>query len=88
MDYEWDSAKAVANLRKHGIPFERVLLFEWVDALIEGDVRHPYGEHRFYALGKIEGRIHALIFTRRGQAIRVISLRKANDRGRRRYAKG
>jgi uncharacterized DUF497 family protein len=88
MDYEWDSGKAAANLQKHGVAFELVHSFEWKDALIQSDDRYPYGEQRFYALGKVEGRLFALIFTRRGRAIRVISFRKANDREKRRYAQG
>jgi uncharacterized protein len=88
MEYEWDAEKALANIAKHGVPFERVAQFEWDEAQIEEDDRRLYGERRFYALGMIEGRIHALIFTRRGEAVRVISLRKANDRERRRYEQG
>ncbi|MEP0321525.1 BrnT family toxin [Bauldia litoralis] len=88
MEYEWDPKKAAANLAKHGVAFERVAQFEWNEAEIEEDDRSPYGERRFYALGMIDGRIHALIFTMRGEAVRVISLRKANDRERRRYEQG
>jgi uncharacterized DUF497 family protein len=80
--------KAAASLRKHGIAFEQVYSFEWNEALIQPDDRHPYGEQRYYALGKVEDRVFALIFTRRGPAIRVISFRKANDREKRRYAEG
>jgi uncharacterized DUF497 family protein len=80
MDYEWDPAKAAANLAKHGIAFARAALFDWQEALTEEDDRQAYGERRFYALGLIEGLVHALIFTRRG-----ISLRMANDREQRRY---
>jgi len=53
--------------------------------LIEEDTRFAYGERRFYALGEVDGRVHAVIFTRRGTAIRLISFRKANDREIRRY---
>jgi len=88
MEYEWDPVKAAANLRKHGIAFEQVHSFEWNEALIQPDDRYPYGEQRFHALGKVEGRIFALIFTRRERIVRVISFRKANDREKRRYAEG
>ena len=85
--YEWDPEKASANLAKHGVTFEAVTGFEWSDALVEEDRRFDYEERRFYALAKVEGRLHAMIFTRRGQSVRVISFRKANDRERRRYEK-
>ena len=85
MDYEWDPAKAAANLAKHGVSFESAEAFDWKAALVEEDKRHHYGERRFYALAEMNGRIYAMIFTRRGQAVRIISFRKANDRERRRY---
>jgi uncharacterized protein len=86
-EYEWDPNKAVANLAKHGVAFERVTMFKWKEAVIDEDARYPYGERRFNAFGKIEGRLHALIFTIRGRSIRLIGLRKANQREIRRYEK-
>jgi hypothetical protein len=44
-----------------------------------------YGETRFNTLGEIEGRTFCASFTRRGEAIRIISFRKANARETRRY---
>lgn len=87
MEYEWDAAKAAANLAKHGVPFEHAALIEWEEALIEEDLRRSYGERRFNAFGKIEGRLHALVFTIRGRVVRIIGLRKANSREVRRYEK-
>jgi len=86
-DYEWDTKKAAANLAKHGVPFERVEFFEWREAIIDEDERFPYDEVRFCAFGKIEGRLHAMVFTIRGRFIRLIGLRKANEREIRRYEK-
>jgi len=88
MEYEWDPTKAAANQRKHNVSFEGVVEFEWDKALVEEDDRYPYGESRYYALGIIQGRIHALIFTIRSGIVRVISLRKANTRERQRYEQG
>jgi uncharacterized DUF497 family protein len=85
--YEWDPKKAAANLAKHGVSFERAALFEWKEALIDEDTRYPYGERRFNAFGKIEGRLHALVFTIRDRSVRLIGLRKANQREIRRYEK-
>ena len=44
------------------------------------DHRYDYGEARIQALGMIEGRLHMLVFTMRGDMVRAISLRKANTR--------
>jgi len=85
MEYEWDPTKAAANLRKHGIAFETAHAFDWETAIVEADNRFPYGEQRFCAFGSIEDRLHAVVFTVRGSAIRLIGLRKANKREVRRY---
>ena len=54
-------------------------------AAIDPDYRYAYGEDRFQALGLIEGRLHLLVFTIRGDVLRAISLRKANTKEVRRY---
>jgi uncharacterized DUF497 family protein len=87
MQYEWDSAKANLNVATHGVAFETVQDFDWQGALILEDTRRDYGEQRFLAYGMIGGRLHALVFTPRGEAVRVISRRKANSRERTAYDK-
>jgi uncharacterized DUF497 family protein len=42
-------------------------------------------EERWLTLGKIEGRLFAVAFTPRGEVIRLISARKANEREQRKY---
>lgn len=44
------------------------------------DDRKDYGETRYRALGFMEERLHALVFTETQVGIRVISFRKANQR--------
>ncbi len=78
--YEWDLAKARANLAKHGVRFERVHDFEWNSAIEREDDREDYGELRMVALGFIGQRLYVLIYTPRGEAVRVISLRRATKR--------
>lgn len=56
-------------------------------AIIDPDRRYAYGEDRFQALGLIEGRLHLLVFTMRGDVLRAISLRKATPKEVRRYDK-
>jgi len=85
MQYEWDGAKASHNRAVHGVAFGTVEDFDWQSALILEDTRRDYGEQRFLAYGKIARRLHALVFTPRGKAVRVISLRKANSRERKAY---
>jgi uncharacterized DUF497 family protein len=78
--YEWDAAKAEANLAKHRIRFERAHDFDWDSAIERVDDREEYGEARMVALGFIGRRLHVLIYTARQDVIRVISLRRANKR--------
>ncbi len=80
MQYEWDNRKNAANKIKHGMEFREAEGFHWNNALETIDDREDYGEERRIALGLICGRVHVLIFTRRADNIRLISLRKANKR--------
>ena len=49
-------------------------------AVIRPDTRRDYGELRYQAFGLIDNRLYFLAFSLRGNAVRVISLRKANAR--------
>jgi len=85
MLYTWDEAKRSANLAKHGVDFADAEHFVWETALVSADLRRAYGERRMIAVGPIELRLHVMVFTRRAGKVRIISLRKANDREIRRY---
>lgn len=81
MKLEFDPVKSAENDRKRGLPFELVASLEWSAALIEPDARQNYGEDRFVGYAPDEsGRVHMVCFTMRGEVLRVISFRKANDR--------
>ena len=78
MEFEWDDAKAAANLRDHGVSFAQAaaacgdpFAVEWIDD------RHQYGEERVNLLGMCEGVILHVTYTERGQRIRIISGRRA-----------
>lgn len=83
--YEWDEAKNAANITAGRPPFERMYGFDWSSALVVEDHRQVVAEQRYVAWGLIEGRLHVLVYVERGNAIRVISLRKANGREQRIY---
>jgi uncharacterized protein len=84
---EFDEAKSVRNLKERGIGFERFADIDVETAVSGEDVRKDYGERRLRVLGFIDGLLHAAVITPRGQRIRVISLRRANRREERMYAK-
>lgn len=85
MIFDWDEKKDGQNRLKHKIGFESACEFEWDTAVIIADTRHRYGESRWAAFGFLKGRLHSIVFTRRENKIRIISLRKANARERKRY---
>jgi len=79
--FEWDKAKARANLKKHGVSFEEgqtVFLDE--NALFMEDPEHSGTEDRFLLLGISSGlRVIAVChcYREREKVIRLISARKA-----------
>jgi uncharacterized DUF497 family protein len=76
--YEWDPAKNRANLAKHGVDFaDAVAVFEDGLALTRPDTESR-GEPRFVTLGMDGfGRHLVVVFTERGERIRIISARVA-----------
>jgi len=84
---EWDQAKRLANLAKHGLDFRDVPFMDWDRAVIVPDLRFDYPEPRFWAFAMLNGRLHMAAFCRRGKKVRVISFRKANDKEIRLYGK-
>jgi uncharacterized DUF497 family protein len=77
---EFDPGKDVINRAKHGCSFVEALALDWHALLVIEDRRMKYGEPRWRGMGPIRGRLHCVVFTIRGDAIRVISLRRANRR--------
>lgn len=63
MYFEWDEEKAEQNLRKHGIDFDDAIgIFE--RAVLEARSDRN-GEERYKAIGVVEGRVIAVIYTPR-----------------------
>lgn len=83
--FTWDEGKRAANLAKHGVDFIAAENFDFGSALVVVDRREDYRELREIALGFIGMRLHVMVFTRRGDGLRIISLRKANKREERYY---
>lgn len=87
MGYDFDSAKDRTNLDKHGLSMAEAAWFEWETAIIQEDTRKQYPEARFQAVGYIRDRLHVMVYCLRADAVRIISLRKANAREVAKYAK-
>ncbi len=84
--FEWDESKNSANRSKHGLSFDSVFDFDWDDPVIVDRSRHEDGERRFAAIGELCGKLHTVVFTRRGDNIRIISLRRSNAKEENIYA--
>jgi uncharacterized DUF497 family protein len=80
LNIEFDSVKNEKNILERGISFELAADFDLATAKVWTDARKDYGEERFIALGYISNRLFSMVFTVRGESLRVISLRKANKR--------
>ena len=87
MRVQFDPEKNERNIRERGLSFDLAKHFNFDSALVVVDGRRDYGETRYVALGFLAERLHVLCFTEATDAIRVISLRKANSREVFRYAK-
>ena len=85
--FDWDSAKATANLAKHGVSFEEgSTIFGDPLSVTTPDPRHSQGGERFAILGlSARGRLLAVYHTERGARIRIISARQATRRERTDY---
>ena len=88
MKLEWDAAKNRSNIRKHGLDFADAAEMFKATIFIHPDTREDYGENRWIGIGMIRQRIVVIAFAERsGEAIRVISLRKANLNESKQYEK-
>jgi uncharacterized DUF497 family protein len=85
--FEWDDAKAEANLRKHRVNFlEAETVFGDPFVRIELDSDHSEGEVRSKATGLSAGsRVLLVVYTERRERIRIVSARKATRQERREY---
>ena len=79
MSFEFDPAKARANLRKHGVSFahaEQALRDRMAFTIEDPDAE---GEQRLVTLGSDAlGRVLVVVHTQRGERTRLISARKAS----------
>ncbi len=80
MEIVFDPAKRQATLENRGLDMARAAEIFAGATLTIADDRQDYGEPRFVTIGRLDGRMVVSVWTPRGAARRIISLRKANDR--------
>ncbi|MGH8308592.1 MAG: BrnT family toxin [Steroidobacteraceae bacterium] len=87
MQFEWDTEKARANTRKHGVSFDEAMtVFSDPLSATFNDPDHSAGEERLLTIGHSEDRrLIVVCHTERGDAVRIISARLATAHERRRH---
>jgi uncharacterized DUF497 family protein len=86
MEFEWDESKSEVCFNQRGFDFAYAIrAFLDPNRVVRADIRWDYGEDRYQLLGSIEARVFFLVYTLRGETIRIISARKANRREVQRY---
>ncbi|WP_425492860.1 BrnT family toxin [Luteibacter aegosomatissinici] len=85
--FEWNATKARSNLSKHKISFLDATEIFRDDFMLEQLEEPSHSEHRHRAIGVADSRILFIVFTFRGDCIRLISARKATRHETVRYWK-
>ncbi len=90
MRYEWDEAKAESNLTKHGVSFEEAATaFGDPLSVTILDPLHSQEEDRFVTIGvSLRPNTIVVIHAERGDAVRIISARRATAREGKAYEEG
>ena len=87
MKITFDPVKRAVTLAERGLDFEDTADLFRGDTLDFPDDRQDYGERRMITVGHLRGRMMIVVWTPRGNARHVISMRKANAREKARFGK-
>lgn len=90
MEFEWDTRKAAANLKKHGVSFqEAATVFGDPMAITYPDPDHSESENRSITFGMSRNRrLLVVAHTERGVKIRIITARLMAKHERKIYEEG
>ncbi|MDO8706775.1 MAG: BrnT family toxin [Sulfuricaulis sp.] len=87
LTFEWNEAKARANLKKHGVSFEEAsTVFADTLSVTIPDPLHSDEENRLVTIGATQShKILVIVHCDRGDRIRIISARPATAKERKNY---
>jgi len=87
--YEWDAAKASANMREHGVTFIEAVSAFGDTAQVTETSHHRGTEERWQLIGfSAQARLLVVVHCERdGDRIRIISARRANRSDAHKYAR-
>ncbi|GBR74019.1 toxin BrnT [Candidatus Termititenax aidoneus] len=85
-NFEWDERKNKINLLKHGYDFSIGIIALNDPQAITSDARQDYGELRQITIGRVAEEVFiVVVHTDRNGVTRIISVRPANKKERRKY---
>jgi uncharacterized DUF497 family protein len=87
MNVTFDPAKDALNLVNHHMTLALAADLDWETLLAKPDSRQEYGEERMVGYALMNARLYCVIYVDRDESRRIISLRKANSREVKHYAK-
>jgi len=90
VQFEWDPAKAAANLKRHRVSFHEAaaVLADPLSTTFPDEV-HSEGEARFVTIGASrQGAILVVAHTERNDTVRIITARRPTRREREFYEQG
>ena len=87
MRISYDPVKRAKTLAERGLDFESYSELYRKSNFTYEDERYDYGEERFITVGYLNGRMIIAVWTPRGKAHHIISMRKANEKEQKKYQK-
>jgi hypothetical protein len=84
VEFEWDEQKRLSNIAKHDVDFREAIVF-FENPHVAEQSRFAGNEQRWLAVGMIDNRYVTTVFTRRGDNMRIISMRRSRNGEKRRY---
>ncbi len=86
MKIEYDNRKATSNLKKHGVSFDEAASCLLDSMALVHEDNHAENESRWVLLGMSDqARLLVVVYTLRGESIRLISARKPTTKEVMRY---
>src|SRR5690242_17198331 len=82
--FEFDPKKSQANKERHGVDLEWAQQL-WDEPYVISRAKNVFGESRWLILARANDRCYAAVFTKRGEAIKLISWHRADGRLERIY---
>jgi len=85
-EYEWDESKRKQTIKLRGLDFADISHFDWETSLTNEDCDSATSEDRFITIGYLGESLIVVVWCYRDEKTRIISMRKAERKERRRFS--